>query len=407
MRHHITQVRAKLTTAVNKFNWIIGGASKLPRTSKMLFFKQCVAPIWRYAIVIWGALASSTQFNRIETRNSRMIRTISKLHQAIRDRYNLQSVHEVFESASHNFATSLATHTNIEARKTVTNPFTPNRLNWPRYSEQLNSHILPVQQLHGHQQQQQDCQQQNSNYPTLIQQKLDEHQIRIQEQEQLRQEQLLARRREQPVRRLDEHEINSLRRRYASGELTRVEIEARIEGQHWQIQQLVLPELHQDRPRVFPEGWLTRKEYYRRRRQQGKLSGRLARAAAINIPDCETILLSDDDDGSVVVISEQAEQHHQGIDHYQHQEIQNPHLSNSGANHGGRQQQQQDPIHLVPQKLDENHICDADEQQPHQHLTRRRWQLKSSCLITNTWNDRQQPTPEQYGHTHERRPLLS
>jgi len=65
-----------------------------------------------------------------------------------------------------------------------------------------------------------------------------------------------------------------LRRKLANGEITREAVEQIIEGQHWQIQQLVLPDLHQDRERTFPEG---------------------CAAAHINIPDAEVVHISDDD----------------------------------------------------------------------------------------------------------------
>lgn len=127
---------------------------------------------------------------------------------------------------------------------------------------------------------------------------------------------------------------------------------ARIEGQHWQIQQLILPELHQDCQRTFPEGWLTRKEYYRQRRQQGEISNRLKKAAATHIPDSETIPICDDDEDSDNVISEQPEQQQQDTDHHQHQRIHIPpeahHLSNPEANkYGGQQQQQHDPQSIL------------------------------------------------------------
>ncbi|KAL7726725.1 hypothetical protein ACLKA6_012802 [Drosophila palustris] len=342
-----------------------------------------------------------------------MIRTISKStlyvkNQAIRDRFNLQSVSEVFDAASHNFANTLTTHTNIEARKMVTNPLIPTRLRWPRYSKQLNSHILPIQQSHGHHQQQQELQQQqNGNFPTLIQLLMDENQIRIQEGEQLRQQQLLARRSQQPVRRLEEYEINNLRRSYANGDLTREEIITRIQGQHWQIQQLVMPELHQDQTRTFPEGWLSRKEYYKRRRQQGRLSGRLTRAAAVNIPESETISISDDDTSSIVATGEQSEQQLQAIEHHRHHEIQNPPeirtLSVPEGNHCVQQQQQQDSNRADPQQLDILQRRYAGDQQPRHQRMRKRWQLESSPFITNTW----QTTRDKRKHTHEKRPPLS
>jgi len=112
-----------------------------------------------------------------------------------------------------------------------------------------------------------------------------------QEDEQRRQEQIQERRRQQPVRRLDEIHINNLRRKLANGEITREAVEQIIEGQHWQIQQLVLPDLHQDRERTFPQGWLTRQQMRRRYREQHPLPA----AAHINIPDAEVVHISDDD----------------------------------------------------------------------------------------------------------------
>jgi len=296
MKHHINQLRLRLTASVLKYDWIIGRRSKLPKSSKLLLFKQCIAPIWRYAIPVWGALACKSLFKRIESRNNRIIRHISKATrytrtQTIRDRYSLQSANEIFNMASHNFVNSLATHVNIEAKKIVSNPYIPIRLKWPRYREQLHRHIMPIQQIHG-QLLLQQVNSQRSSLPTLLQLQHDNQLLRQQQQQQQRRELLLARRRQQPVQRLEEYEINNLRRCLRRGEITRDAVEERIEGQHWQIQQLIIPDLHQHQQRILPQGWLTRQQLRLRWRQQ---HGRLQAPTTLMTPIIEILSTSDDD----------------------------------------------------------------------------------------------------------------
>jgi len=310
MRHHISQLRARISVAIKKYDWIIGRNSELSKSCKLLLFKQCIEPIWRYAIPVWGALASESQFKRIEARNNGMIRRISKANrytrnQTIRDRYNLKSVNETYDTASKNFASSLAMHVNIEARKLISNPFIPSRLHWPRYSKQLQSHIIPIQQQYIDQQQQQ-LNRTPSQIPTLLLKQHEENQMLLQQQLQIRHEQQLERRRQQPAHRLEEYFINSLRRRYSRGEITREAVEQIIEGQHWQIQQLILPDLHQDRERTYPEGWLSRQQYRRRR---WRAQHPLPTAALTNIPDAEVVLISDDDGPSLHLRRQWREQH--------------------------------------------------------------------------------------------------
>lgn len=128
----------------------------------------------------------------------------------------------------------------------------------------------------------------------------------LQQQLQIRHEQQLERRRQQPAHRLEEYFINSLRRRYSRGEITREAVEQIIEGQHWQIQQLILPDLHQDRERTYPEGWLSRQQYRRRR---WRAQHPLPTAALTNIPDAEVVLISDDDGPSLHLRRQWREQH--------------------------------------------------------------------------------------------------
>lgn len=318
MRFHISQLRARITALAKKFDWIIGRNSKLSKKCKLLLYKQCVQPIWRYAIPVWGALASETQFNRIVTRNNLTIRKIVKAtrftrNQVIRERHNLQSANEIFESASHNYACTLATHVNVEARNLIYTPFTPSRLHWPRYSKQLQSHIIPTQQLYGEQIQQHQLNRNASHIPTLLRQQHEENQMQQQVEQQRRQEQLIERRRQEPIQRFPEYYINSLRRRLENGEITREAAERIIEGQHWQIQQLIIPDLHQDRERSLPQGWLTRQQLRQQRRRRYREQHPLPAAALVNIPDAEVVPISDDDEpeymGTIMAPSQNDERH--------------------------------------------------------------------------------------------------
>jgi len=132
-------------------------------------------------------------------------------------------------------------------------------------------------------------------------------------EQQRRQEQLIERRRQEPIQRFPEYYINSLRRRLENGEITREAAERIIEGQHWQIQQLIIPDLHQDRERSLPQGWLTRQQLRQQRRRRYREQHPLPAAALVNIPDAEVVPISDDDEpeymGTIMAPSQNDERH--------------------------------------------------------------------------------------------------
>jgi len=314
MRQHITQLRARLTATTKKYDWIIGQKSKLPMSCKIIFFKQCIASIWRYAIPIWGALASDTQFNRVETRNNYIIRKISKStrytrNKDIKERHKLLTANETFNIASLNFANTLAVHPNKEARMMITNPYIPNRLNRPRYHGQLDRYILPLQrQTNGQQKHQPQQPDEQHKLPTLLQLQYDECQKQLQQQRLLLREQQEERRRLQPVQQLNEYMINILHRGYTSGQIPRDDIERRIQGQPWQIQQLILPDLHpenQQNPIILQTHRTPERLLYLRNRsmQQRRLRQQLMRMSMTNVANTETVEISDEESRSPIINS--------------------------------------------------------------------------------------------------------
>ncbi|KAH8307802.1 hypothetical protein KR044_005083, partial [Drosophila immigrans] len=160
MHHHITQLCIRLKATYYKLEWLLGTNSKLSTNCKVTIYKQMIAPIWKYALPIWGAVASTTQVRRIEVCQNLIIRRIVKAswytrNEVIRDIYNIKTIEETFKSTSDRFFKSLMDHPNVNARNLFTHPFVPSRLVRPRYLSQLQLHVLP---LRNNQQQQRPLQ---------------------------------------------------------------------------------------------------------------------------------------------------------------------------------------------------------------------------------------------------------
>ncbi|EDW05215.1 GH23886 [Drosophila grimshawi] len=177
---------------------------------------------------------------RIETLQNVILRKILQVswytrNQVIRDSYNIKTVEDVFQVASSRYASSLGTHPNMEARRLLFQPFVPVRLVRPRYTQQLDTHILPLQR-------------QFQIRPTLEEELPTLLLIEQREQNAVREARELDRLRQlclQSSGRMSEIVINSLRRRYRDGLISRERVEALIAHQPPQIQNIILPQLRQ------------------------------------------------------------------------------------------------------------------------------------------------------------------
>lgn len=249
LHHHINQLKNRIRNVAAGLNWIIGTKSKLSPQSKILLYKQIIAPVWQYALPLWGALTSNTQFQRIEAAQSKLIRKILKAgrytrNQVLRDAYNIKSINEIYSEASNRLATSLASHPNTEARKILMDPVTPNRLEMPRYLDQLNRFFLPLrQQL----QQQNQLNTHQPALPTLIsyeQQLLSQQaSIKARQQDEEREQNKRLKIEQDPHYRPSIGWVNAMSYKLRHGITTRWEMADKIKYEPEYIQRLIMPPL--------------------------------------------------------------------------------------------------------------------------------------------------------------------
>lgn len=245
LKFHIAQLRGRLIGLSIKLKWLLSRQCKLTRKCKALVYKQLIAPVWHYALPIWGALASTTQVHRIDAIQNKILRKATNTpwytrNQIMLERYNIASAEEIFKSSSSRLTNSLANHPNYEARQLIINPYIPQRLQRNRYLAQLENCIIPLQANIPHPQPQ-------PHLPSLI---------RLAEED-------LARRapaqiplpRPYPPIRMSEDLINSYRRDLRNGTITRERVVERLQGQHINIQRLVLPDFLVIEQRGPPELW--------------------------------------------------------------------------------------------------------------------------------------------------------
>lgn len=233
LKFHTSQLCVRLKALAHKLGWLISRHSKLTKRCKTLVYKQLIAPVWHYALPIWGALVSTTQLRRIDTLQNKLVRKATNApwftrNQTLRDKYNITSADEFFNSSSQRLANSLASHPNHEARQLILHPYEPNRLQRSRLSFQLQNFIIPLQSSISRPQPE-------PHIPTLI---------RMAEEERARNNPTSSPPRipEYPPYRLYESLINSLARRYRNGLVTREFLVERLQYQHYNIQRLVLPD---------------------------------------------------------------------------------------------------------------------------------------------------------------------
>lgn len=233
LKYHISQLCVRLKALGHRLSWLISRHSKLTKRCKALIYKQLIAPVWHYALPIWGALVSDAQLHRIDTLQNKLVRKATNApwftrNQTLRDKYNITTADEYFNSSSQRLASSLASHPNFEARQLILHPYEPSRLQRSRYSSQLLNHIIPQQSSILRPQPE-------PHVPTLI---------RLEQEERARNNSssLPQRLPDYPPYRLYETLINSLVRRYRNGLVTRDYLVRRLQHQHYNIQRLVLPD---------------------------------------------------------------------------------------------------------------------------------------------------------------------
>lgn len=245
LKFHIAQLRARLIGITEKLKWLLGRQCKLTRKCKALVYKQLVAPVWHYAIPIWGALASTSQVRRIDVLQNKILRKATNTPWYTRNLtmlecYNIVTAEEIFMSSSSRLTNTLANHPNIEARLLIINPYVPQRLQRSRYATQLETCIIPLQS-------QIPLPQPLPQLPTLIRLAEDEATNRASVQ--------IMTPRPYPPLRMSEGLINSYRRDLRHGNTTRERLVERLQGQHINIQRLVLPDFLVMEQRGPPELW--------------------------------------------------------------------------------------------------------------------------------------------------------
>ncbi|XP_044316659.1 uncharacterized protein LOC123037898 [Drosophila rhopaloa] len=252
LNHHTTQLANRVRASAYGLNWILGKQSKLPAASKALLYKQMIAPIWHYALPVWGPLVSKTQFKKIEVSQNKILRWVVQAGRYTRNKviqscYKVKSAQEVLDDASGRLANSLYAHPNAEARNLLIDLFTPNNQDLPVYSKQLETHFAPLRQLLL-----QQPEQHQQVVPTLIrldqqQQKqysLQQDQLRVEQQENnARQRQELAISSGTPQERPSIDWVNHQSRLVRSGSISRWDMARKIRFQPEYIQRLIMSPL--------------------------------------------------------------------------------------------------------------------------------------------------------------------
>lgn len=150
LQHHVQALRIKLWARIKKLHWLLKSCSKLPIKTRVIVYKQLVAPIWQYSLPIWGSLVSELQFSRIRVIQNKTLRLITDANWHVRNAtlhadLKVKPVDEIFDTMSANYAERLFSHSNPEARSLALNPYRPLRLSRPRYYVMLQR-CFPVQQ---------------------------------------------------------------------------------------------------------------------------------------------------------------------------------------------------------------------------------------------------------------------
>lgn len=152
LQHHVLALVIKLRARIKKLHWLLNKESKLPLKTRVIVYKQLIAPIWQYSLPIWGSLVSNIQMTRIRVIQNKTLRIITGASWHVRNAtlhadLKVKQVDEVFHTMSQKYIDRLLHHDNPEARKLATDPYRPIRLRLrrPRYLEMLQR-CLPIQQ---------------------------------------------------------------------------------------------------------------------------------------------------------------------------------------------------------------------------------------------------------------------
>ncbi|EDW04938.1 GH23384 [Drosophila grimshawi] len=156
-------------------------------------------------------------------------------NQVIRAAYNIKTAEEVFQVTSCRYASSLGSHLNVETRRLLFQPFVPGRLLCPRYTQQLDTHILPLQRQFKVRPSLEEV------LPTLIQIEQRELNAAREARELDRLHQLS----QQYAGRFNKMTINTIRRKFRDGLISRERLEVVIASQPAQIQEIILPQMRQ------------------------------------------------------------------------------------------------------------------------------------------------------------------
>lgn len=150
---HTANLVTKLKARRTKLDWLLNNNSKLPTNSKILLYKQLIAPVWHYALPIWGALTSQTQINRVAAFQSTTIRKITNApwltrNSTLHSDLKIPTFEETYDKTSTKYANQISHHSNTEITKLITKPYIPFRLarSHERYLEHVNKYIKPLRQ---------------------------------------------------------------------------------------------------------------------------------------------------------------------------------------------------------------------------------------------------------------------
>lgn len=117
VRTKIKQMKIK----TKELYWLIGRTSKLSTIHKRLLYQQIIKPIWTYGIQLW-ACASKTNINRIQARQSVILRAIADAYRYSRNDdihrdLGVSFVQEVIKDFANKHEQRLQQHVNAEAVK--------------------------------------------------------------------------------------------------------------------------------------------------------------------------------------------------------------------------------------------------------------------------------------------------
>lgn len=150
---HVTTIVARVRDRAKKLHWLISERSKLPLKCKVSLYKQLIAPIWQFALPVWGSLLCEGQFERIQVAQNKILRTIAGApwyvrNQSIHTDLKVVPVEKMYQDACSRYWARLSNHSNDEAKNIALKARLPQRHLGVRrrYAEMLRKH-LPLGRL--------------------------------------------------------------------------------------------------------------------------------------------------------------------------------------------------------------------------------------------------------------------